>query len=89
MIRTFVTPYAACGLDEYFAECACAYADVLKEVGSLWPRATREQLYACDPAMYTIVADIFGDQPETPALLASRSEGAPDKGHRPHGLTKK
>jgi len=59
--RGFVTPYAACGLDEYFAECVRAYADVFNDAGSPWPPATRERLHACDPAMHAIVADIFGD----------------------------
>jgi len=57
--RSFVTPYAASGLDEYFAECVRAYADVLNDVDSPWPRATRERLRACDPAMHAIVAKIF------------------------------
>ncbi len=57
--RCFVTPYAASGLDEYFAECVRAYADVLNDPHSPWPRATRERLLACDPAMHAIVAEIF------------------------------
>ena len=59
--RSFVTPYAASGLDEYFAECVRAYADVLNDVDSPSPNATRERLRACDPAMHAIVAEIFGD----------------------------
>jgi len=57
--RCFVTPYAASGLDEYFAECVRAYADVLNDPHSPWPRATRERLHVCDPAMHAIVAEIF------------------------------
>ncbi len=57
--RAFVTPYAATGLDEYFAECVRAYADVLNDPHSPWPRATRERLRSCDPAMHAIVAEIF------------------------------
>ncbi len=57
--RAFVTPYAASGLDEYFAECVRAYADVLNDPDSPWPRATRERLRSCDPAMHAIVAEIF------------------------------
>jgi len=49
------------GLDEYFAECVRAYADVLNDPQSPWPRATRERLHACDFAMHAIVAEIFGD----------------------------
>jgi len=59
--RAFVTPYAASGLDEYFAECVRAYADVLNDPHSPWPRATRERLRLCDLAMHAIVAEIFGD----------------------------
>ncbi len=59
--RAFVTPYAASGLDEYFAECVRAYADVLNDACSPWPRATRERLHTCDPTMHAIVAEIFGD----------------------------
>jgi len=54
--RAFVTPYAASGLDEYFAECVRAYADVFNDRHSPWPRATRERLHMCDPAMHAIVA---------------------------------
>ena len=57
--RAFVTPYAAFGLDEYFAESVRAYASVFNDDISMWPVATRERLRACDPAMHAIVADIF------------------------------
>jgi len=57
--RAFVTPYAASGLDEYMAEALRAYADGLNDVASLWPRATRERLLACDPTMHAIVAELF------------------------------
>jgi len=57
--RSFVTPYAACGLDEYFAECVRAYADVFNDATSPWPPATRERLRSCDPMMHAIVAEIF------------------------------
>jgi hypothetical protein len=55
----FVTPYAASGLDEYFAESVRAYANVFNDDVSPWPRATRERLKACDPSMHAIVAEIF------------------------------
>ncbi len=57
--RAFVTPYAATGLDEYFAECVRAYADVFNDAGSPWPPATRARLHSCDPPMHAIVAEIF------------------------------
>ena len=57
--RAFVTPYAACGLDEYFAESVRAYASVFNDAVSPWPAATRNRLRVCDPAMHEIVAEIF------------------------------
>ena len=57
--RAFVTPYAATGLDEYFAESVRAYAGVFNDAVSPWPAATRERLRTCDPAMHEIVAEIF------------------------------
>ena len=56
--RGFVTPYAATGLDEYFAESLRAYVDV-NDVNSSWPKATRVRLRAIDPAMHDIVAGLF------------------------------
>ncbi len=56
--QRFVTPYAACGLDEYFAECARAWVGA-NDPHSPWPRATRARLRAVDPAMATILEGIF------------------------------
>ena len=56
--RAFVTPYAASGLDEYFAEAMRAWVEV-NDPQSLWPRATRERLRRVDPSMYAIVATLF------------------------------
>ena len=58
--RAFVTPYAACALDEYFAESVRAYVGIFNDAASPWPAATRDRLRACDPAMHEIVAEIFG-----------------------------
>jgi hypothetical protein len=58
--RDFVTPYAATGLDEYFAEALRAYAGV-NDTSSPWPKATRERLLACDPAIHHIVERIFAE----------------------------
>jgi hypothetical protein len=55
---TFVTPYAATGLDEYFAESLRAYVEANDPV-SPWPRATRERLRRIDRAMYDYVDDLF------------------------------
>jgi len=56
--RGFVTPYAASGLDEYFAECVRAWVEA-NDARSPWPAATRERLQRVDPAMFEIVGGIF------------------------------
>ena len=55
---TFVTPYAATGVDEYFAESLRAYVEA-NDPASPWPRATRERLRRIDPAMCDYVDAIF------------------------------
>ena len=57
--RSFITPYAATGVDEYMAEALRAYADGLNDEKSPWPAATRERLRSCDPSMHALVADLF------------------------------
>jgi hypothetical protein len=54
----FVTPYAATGLDEYFAESLRAFVEA-NDPASPWPRATRERLRRIDPKMFTYVDDLF------------------------------
>jgi hypothetical protein len=54
----FVTPYAATGVDEYFAESLRAYVGV-NDSASAWPRATRRRLLRLDPAMHEYVDTIF------------------------------
>jgi hypothetical protein len=56
--RSFVTPYAASGIDEYFAEAIRAYVGV-NDSSSLWPAATRSRLLAVDPPMAHLVDEIF------------------------------
>jgi hypothetical protein len=56
--KEFVTPYAATGLDEYFAESVRAYVDV-NDPKSPWPRATRGRLAELDPRMFREIASIF------------------------------
>jgi hypothetical protein len=56
--RQFVTPYAASGLDEYFAECVRAWVEA-NDPASAWPAANRERLQRVDPAMHGIVKGIF------------------------------
>jgi hypothetical protein len=54
----FVTPYAATGVDEYFAEALRAYVEA-NDAGSPWPRATRARLRHSDPAMHDFVERLF------------------------------
>jgi hypothetical protein len=56
--RAFITPYAASGLDEYFAECLRAWVEA-NDPRSPWPRATRARLRELDPAMAEILESIF------------------------------
>ncbi len=56
--RGFVTPYAASGLDEYFAESVRAWVEA-NDPRSPWPRATRRRLREIDPAMCAILESIF------------------------------
>lgn len=57
--RRFVTPYAASGIDEYFAEAVRAYGEV-NDASSHWPKATRTRLKGVDPTMYGIVESLIG-----------------------------
>jgi hypothetical protein len=58
--RNFVTPYAATGVDEFFAECFRAWCGANSE-GSAWPRVSRERLRTLHPGMFEIFAQRFGD----------------------------
>jgi hypothetical protein len=59
--RAFVTPYAASACDEYFAEALRAWVEA-NDTPSLWPRATRERLWALDPRMAELVASLFANE---------------------------
>ena len=56
--QRFVTPYAATGIDEYFAEALRAYVEV-NDVTSHWPRATRARLNEIDPGLFAFIQQIF------------------------------
>ena len=56
--RAFVTPYAATGIDEYFAEALRAFIEV-NDVTSHWPRATKSRLRNLDPELYEYVERLF------------------------------
>ncbi|HEY4434028.1 MAG TPA: hypothetical protein VGM99_06460 [Candidatus Cybelea sp.] len=56
--HAFVTPYAATGVDEYFAESLRAYVEA-NDSASPWPRATRARLRHIDPGMHDYVEMLF------------------------------
>ena len=56
--RAFITPYAATGPDEYFAESVRAFIEV-NDTHSFWPRATRARLRRIDPKMFEYVERLF------------------------------
>jgi hypothetical protein len=60
--RSFVTPYAATGIDEYFAEGVRAWVEC-NDAGSHWPIATKARLRQVDSAIYRIIERIFGAFP--------------------------
>ncbi|GAC1550417.1 MAG: hypothetical protein NVS3B16_24840 [Vulcanimicrobiaceae bacterium] len=59
--RAYVTPYAASGLDEYFAESCRAFVGV-NDAKSLWPVATRERLFSVDARLHAILDGIFAEE---------------------------
>jgi len=59
--RSFVTPYAATGLDEYFAESLRAYVGI-NDAHSPWPKATRKRLRDLDPAMFDCLESLFASE---------------------------
>ncbi len=75
--RDFVTPYAASGLDEYFAEGQRAYVEMNDE-RSPWPRVSRERLRAVDPALYEFTAEVFDEDaaPERPRRVRPKRQAA-------------
>lgn len=54
----FITPYAATGIDEYFAEALRAFVEV-NDAASHWPQATRRRLRRVDPMLYDYVERLF------------------------------
>jgi hypothetical protein len=56
--RSFVTPYAATGIDEYLAEALRAYVEA-NDPASHWPRATKQRLRTIDPQMFTYIEQLF------------------------------
>ena len=56
--RSFITPYAATGIDEYFAEGLRAYVEA-NDPASHWPRATKRRLQTIDPQMFEYIERLF------------------------------
>lgn len=56
--RSFVTPYAATAIDEYFAECIRAYVGANDPLCT-WPRVSRAKLRRTDPAMFAYIDELF------------------------------
>ncbi len=56
--RSFITPYAATGIDEYFAEGLRAFVEA-NDPASHWPRATKLRLQTIDPQMFEYVERLF------------------------------
>lgn len=63
--KSFVTPYAASGIDEYFAESVRAYVGV-NDRSSHWPSVSRAKLQQIDASIYSIIDAIFirGTEPD-------------------------
>lgn len=59
--RDFVTPYAASGIDEYFAESMRAFTDRGNDPKCSWIPATRERLAKIDPTMFSLLSDIVAE----------------------------
>ncbi len=64
--REYVTPYAATGLDEYFAEGLRAYVEV-NDPSSPWPLANRERLRRIDATIYAYIDGLFANEFAIPA----------------------
>jgi hypothetical protein len=56
--KAFVTPYAATGIDEYFAEGLRAFVEG-NDVTSHWPRATKRRLRTLDPELFAYIERLF------------------------------
>jgi hypothetical protein len=70
---SFITPYAATGVDEYFAESLRAYVEA-NDSASPWPRATRARLRHGDPGMHEFIDRLFerefGDRIDTDDVVS-------------------
>ena len=86
--RAFVTPYAASGKDEFFAESLRAYVGNLNDRESLWPKATPERLKELTPEMSAFFDEIIADLSLARQAMQSlpmpppEAMEAPKKNHR-------
>ena len=58
--RAFVTPYAASGLDEWFAEGVRAVAEA-NVPSSPWPMVSAERFRTIDPVGYDVVVGLMAE----------------------------
>ena len=56
--RSFVTPYQATGIDEFWAEAVRAFVEC-NDPSSHWPKATRARLQRLQPEMYSYLERIL------------------------------
>jgi hypothetical protein len=68
---SFITPYAASGLDEYFAECGRALHPGGNDPRSRWPPATAERLEAIDPEMHAYLQQLLREMPPSDVAIAA------------------
>jgi hypothetical protein len=57
--RAFVTPYAASGIDEYFAEGVRAMLSANSPGLCPWPDVSPERLAKVDPALFALLSELF------------------------------
>jgi hypothetical protein len=69
--RQFVTPYAASGLDEYFAEAGRACHGDGNDPRSNWPRATPERLEEIDPRMFAFMRRLLRESAPSDTAIAA------------------
>ena len=76
--RSFVTPYAAAGIDEWWAESARSWwGDIANDSRSLWPAVSRERLRGIDEEAYELVRSIFEEEiPRMAAEIRAREVAA-------------
>ena len=65
--RRFVSPYAACGIDEYFAECCRAYVEANdRDNHASFPPVSKAILREKDPEMFNYLELLFTEPVAAP-----------------------